>query len=68
MTAEEVAEIERRSKDSGEDKDGGAVQTVTAKTGTKRKSDSNSTAPNKKARTAPETPDEEEDDDAEEDS
>ncbi|KAI1383287.1 CCAAT-binding transcription factor (CBF-B/NF-YA) subunit B-domain-containing protein [Hypoxylon trugodes] len=66
LTAEEVAEIER-NKGGGDDKDGGAVETVTAKAGSKRKSESNSNAPNKKAKTETVT-DEDEDDDAEEDS
>lgn len=67
MTAEEVAEIER-TKGSGEDKDGGASDVSVAKTGSKRKSATNSDAPNKKAKTEPETPDDDDDDDAEDDS
>ncbi|KAI1448066.1 CCAAT-binding transcription factor (CBF-B/NF-YA) subunit B-domain-containing protein [Annulohypoxylon stygium] len=67
LTAEEVAEIER-NKGAGDEKDGGAVEAVAAKVGSKRKSETNSTAPNKKAKMEPATPDDDEDDDAEEDS
>ncbi|KAI1645616.1 CCAAT-binding transcription factor (CBF-B/NF-YA) subunit B-domain-containing protein [Daldinia loculata] len=67
LTAEEVAEIEK-NRSTGEDKDGGVGETAPVKAGSKRKSDSNSTAPNKKAKTQPVTPDDDEDDDAEDDS
>ncbi|OTB08756.1 hypothetical protein M426DRAFT_18833 [Hypoxylon sp. CI-4A] len=67
LTAEEVADIER-NKGVGDDKDSGVVETTTVKAGSKRKSDSNSTAPNKKVKTQAVTPDDDEDDDAEDDS
>ncbi|KAI2629658.1 CCAAT-binding transcription factor (CBF-B/NF-YA) subunit B-domain-containing protein [Hypoxylon sp. NC1633] len=67
LTAEEVADIEK-NKGLGEDKDGGGVEPAPVKAGSKRKSETNSSAPNKKAKREPETPDDEEDEDAEEDS
>ena len=68
LTAEEVAEIER-NKAAGEDKEGTSGETTDAKAGSKRKSEANSTAPNKKAKTTTtESPEDEEEDDAEDDS
>ncbi|KAI1814359.1 hypothetical protein GGS20DRAFT_585535 [Poronia punctata] len=67
LTADEVAEIER-NKNAGEDKDNGTSESTTVKTGTKRKSEANSTAPNKKAKPTTESPDGDDDEDAEDDS
>lgn len=67
LTAEEVAEIER-TKAAGEDKDSATGGPTGAKAGSKRKSEANSTTPNKKAKTAIESPEDEEDEDAEDDS
>ncbi|KAI5926754.1 CCAAT-binding transcription factor (CBF-B/NF-YA) subunit B-domain-containing protein [Camillea tinctor] len=67
LTAEEVAEIER-TKAANEEKDGATAETTTVKAGSKRKSDTNTTAPNKKAKTEPESAEDDEDDDAEDDS
>ncbi|KAI0514790.1 CCAAT-binding transcription factor (CBF-B/NF-YA) subunit B-domain-containing protein [Xylaria bambusicola] len=68
LTAEEVAEIER-NKAAGEDKDGTSGEPADAKVGSKRKSEANSTTPNKKAKTtATESPEDEEEEDAEDDS
>lgn len=66
LTAEEVAEIER-SKAAGEDKDSAAGESTAPKTGTKRKSEASSTAPNKKTKTITESPEDDEED-AEDDS
>ncbi|KAJ8128264.1 hypothetical protein O1611_g5371 [Lasiodiplodia mahajangana] len=66
LTADEVAEIER-SKAAGEDKDGAAGGSTSVKAGSKRKSEANSTTPNKKAKTT-ESPEDEDDEDAEDDS
>ncbi|KAI1828014.1 CCAAT-binding transcription factor (CBF-B/NF-YA) subunit B-domain-containing protein [Xylaria intraflava] len=68
LTADEVAEIER-NKTASEDKDGAAGDSAARpnKAGAKRKSESNSTTPNKKVKTAVESP-EDDDEDAEEDS
>ncbi|KAI0164645.1 hypothetical protein GGR57DRAFT_497519 [Xylariaceae sp. FL1272] len=67
LTAEEVAEIER-TKGGGDDKDGSVVDLSGPKTGSKRKSEADSSAPNKKSKTDSRTPEEEEEDDAEDDS
>ncbi|KAI0021574.1 hypothetical protein F4780DRAFT_284221 [Xylariomycetidae sp. FL0641] len=64
LTAEEVAEIER-NKTAGDDKDGAIGENTNAKTGSKRKSETSATTPNKKAKT--ESPEEEDDDDDAED-
>ncbi|TRX97889.1 hypothetical protein FHL15_001099 [Xylaria flabelliformis] len=67
LTAEEVAEIER-NKGTGEDKDSAAGESTGVKTGSKRKSEANSTTPNKKAKTTTESPEDDDDEDAEDDS
>ncbi|KAI0974434.1 CCAAT-binding transcription factor (CBF-B/NF-YA) subunit B-domain-containing protein [Xylaria arbuscula] len=67
LTAEEVAEIER-NKTAGDDKDGTTAEPTGVKAGSKRKSEANSTTPNKKAKTTTESPEDEEEEDAEDDS
>jgi len=69
LTADEVAQIERdKATTSGGEKHEEPVATKTASGGTKRKSEGNSSAASKKAKIAPsESPDVEDDDDADED-
>ncbi|GAP86050.1 putative nuclear transcription factor alpha [Rosellinia necatrix] len=67
LTAEEVAEIER-NKAAGDDKDGAVGESTGAKTGSKRKSEANTTTPNKKAKTTTESPEDDDEEDAEDDS
>ena len=66
MTADEVAEIERNKAAGGDDSKDAGVD-LPAKAGTKRKSEGNSQAPNKKAKTDTESPEEDDDEDAEDD-
>ncbi|KAI8635137.1 CCAAT-binding transcription factor (CBF-B/NF-YA) subunit B-domain-containing protein [Xylariaceae sp. FL1651] len=67
LTAEEVAEIER-NKAAGDDKDGGVTESTGPKTGSKRKSEANSAGPNKKAKPDTESPEDDDEEDAEDDS
>ncbi|KAI0817907.1 CCAAT-binding transcription factor (CBF-B/NF-YA) subunit B-domain-containing protein [Xylaria sp. FL0064] len=67
LTAEEVAEIER-NKVAGEEKEGATGESTGTKAGSKRKSEANSTTPNKKAKTTTESPEDDEEEDAEDDS
>lgn len=67
MTADEVAEIER-AKGNGDDKDGGSSEMTIVRTGSKRKSENNASAPNKKTKLETESPEDDDDEDAEDDS
>ncbi|KAI1329560.1 hypothetical protein F5Y16DRAFT_88935 [Xylariaceae sp. FL0255] len=67
LTADEVAEIER-NKAGGDDKDSGSSEPTRVKTGSKRKSEADSTAPNKKSKTDIASPEDDDEEDAEDDS
>ncbi|KAI1252878.1 hypothetical protein MGN70_005084 [Eutypa lata] len=67
LTADEVAEIER-AKGNGDDKDGGSSEMTIVRTGSKRKSENNASAPNKKTKLETESPEDDDDEDAEDDS
>lgn len=66
LTAEEVAEIEKGKGPDGKDDE--VVEASPAKAGSKRKSGAGSGASNKKAKIEPATPEDDEDEDAEDDS
>ncbi|KAJ9137917.1 Transcriptional activator HAP2 [Pleurostoma richardsiae] len=67
LTADEVAEIERKKATEGGDLKEEGIDSAPAKAGTKRKSEGSSNAPNKKSKTETESPEEDDDDDAEDD-
>jgi nuclear transcription factor Y, alpha len=66
LTADEVAEMDRKGAD--DDKASGPIETAPAKAGSKRKSEAGENASSKKTKVEPESPEEDEDDDAEDDS
>lgn len=66
LTADEVAEIEKGKGDGKTDEQ--AVADVLAKAGTKRKSEAGLGQPHKKAKLETESPEDEEEEDAEDDS
>ncbi|ROW05926.1 hypothetical protein VPNG_08002 [Cytospora leucostoma] len=67
LTADEVAEIERKKSVATDDTNENDEESASVKSGTKRKSVAEQETPNKKSKTDTESPDEDEDDDNEED-